>query len=519
METSNTTEQVQPKKLTEIEKKKAIEQLWRRGNLSWLLDTNQQSLYKLFHESEFKIQTWLLSRRSGKTRTLCVIAIEQCLRHPKSIVKFLSPNKKQVERNIRPLMSEVLETCPEELRPELKVKDDIYYFNNGSEIQLAGSEMGNIDSLRGGSSHIAIIDEAQDVTNLPYAINSVLLPTTSTTRGKILLAGTPPTSYDHEFIQYIEKAELNGSLIKRTWKDNPRMDKKEIELIAFESGGFDSESFRREYNCEIIKDSTMSVIPEFTEQKAIELVREWEKPAFYHPITAMDLGYRDWTFVVFGYFDFKADKLIIEDELVTKGTDMYLVKFGKEILNKEESLWIQPLTQEVIPVKKRVSDHDLVAINEIKKSTDYKVIFEPADKHDRMAGINFIRNLIKGNKLIINPRCKYLIQHLKNAKWAKSRETFSRCPEGSHYDGVPALVYLSRGINYTVNPYPANYGNELRIADSFYRDQKTYNYSSEVKNNMDVYKKILGISNNKSKKEISNDLLVNRENVLKKFYK
>lgn len=518
---------------SKLDKKQVTDALWRRGQLSWLLDSNQQSLYELFHTSDFKIQTWLLARRSGKTRTLCVMAIEQCLRHPKSIVKFLSPTKKQVERNIRPLMSEVLETCPEELRPELKVKDDIYYFSNGSEIQMAGSEMGNIDSLRGGSSHISIIDEAQDVTNLPYAINSVLLPTTSTTRGKILLAGTPPTSYDHEFIQYIEKAELEGSIVKRTWKDNPRMDKKEIEMQANAMGGFDSEGFRREFLCEIIKDSSMSVIPEFTEEKAKVLVQEWPRPIFYDPITSMDIGYRDWTFVLYGYFDFKADKLIIEDEMTTKGAEMYLQTFGKEILKKEHELWIEPTTKEIIPVKKRVSDHDLVAINEIKKATDYKVIFEPANKQDRDAGINFIRALINDNKLIIHPRCKYLIHHLKNAKWVKNKSTFTRSPDGSHYDSVPALVYMSRGINYNKNPYPAGYGSDLRISDTFdYKKQigSTNFKTGEIKNEfgnvigkvpqppVDVYRQILGLSG-KSKKEHTNDLLLSRDKNIKKFYK
>lgn len=506
--------------------KKIIDALWRRAELSWLLDENQQSLYKLFHESDFKIQTWLLARRSGKTRTLCVIAIEQCLRKPRSIVKFLSPSKKQVERNIRPLMSEVLDTCPEELRPELKVKDDIYYFPNGSEIQLAGSEMNNIDSLRGGSSHISIIDEAQDVSNLPYAINSVLLPTTSTTKGKIILAGTPPTSYDHEFISYIERAEINGSLVKRTWESNPRMDKKEIQIIADECGGFDSESFKREYLCQIIKDSNMSVIPEFTEEKVKEIVMEWKRPVFYHSITGMDIGLRDWSFVVFGYFDFKADKVIIEDELITKGADMYLKTFGEDILKKEESLWVEPLTKEILPVKKRVADHDLVVINELKKNTNYRLIFEPADKHDRMAGINFVRNLVKTNKIIINPKCKYLIHHLKNAKWAKSREIFARCSEGSHYDGVPALVYLCRGINYNTNPYPSDYGSSLRIEDTFYSKPKPHNYdpnkwgsNAPDKNTVNVYKAILGASKNKTVKEQTNDLLFNRENTIKKFYK
>ena len=512
-------------------KKALLDELWRRAQLSWLLDANQLNLYELFHKSDFKIQTWLLARRSGKSYALCVIAIEQCLRTPRSIVKFLSPSKKQVDRNIRPLMAQILETCPEELRPELKQKDDIYYFPNGSEIQMAGSEMGNIDSLRGGASHLSIIDESQDVTNLPYAINSVLLPTTSTTKGKILLAGTPPTSYDHEFLQYIEKAEIEGSLVKRDVYSNPRMDKKEIQIQAEAMGGVDSEGFRREFLCQIIKDSTMSVIPEATEEKLKEIVMEWERPVFYHPITSLDIGYRDWSFALFGYYDFRADKVIIEDEIITKGEEMYLANFGNEILKKEETLWVDPITKETIPVKKRVSDHDLITINEIKKATNFKVIFQPADKHDRMAGINFLRSLVKSNKFIIHPRCKYLIHHLKNAKWAKSRDTFARCAEGSHYDGVPAAVYLTRGINFTANPYPADYGSQLRISDSFNYNKGlkqtvmngvTYNeFGNPIGHNglpnENVYQAILG--KKPDRKTGTNELLTKRESVIKKWFK
>ena len=484
----------------------AKETLWRRGVLVWLLDENQKALYDLFHKTDHKIQTWLLARRSGKTRTLCVLAIEQCLSQPRSIVKFLSPTKKQVERNIRPLMSEILETCPSDIRPELKAKDDIYYFANGSEIQLAGSESGNIDSLRGGFAHICIIDEAQDVSDLRNAISSVLLPTTSTTEGKILLAGTPPKNYDHEFLEYVEQCSVEGSLVKRTVYHNPRMSKKEIDIQAKAMGGYDSEDFRREFLCEIIKSSTDSVIPEFTEEKALELVKEWPRPVFYAPITAMDLGYKDYTVVLFGYHDFKNDKVIIEDEIVTHGANMYLSQLGKDIQKKEEDLWIEPLTQEVIPVKKRVSDHDLIAINEIRKATLNKIVFIPANKSDKMAGINFLRNLIKSNKLIINPRCKTLVHHLKNARWAKSKETFARCPFGSHYDAVDTCHYLARAIDYKFNPYPKDYGNEMRIQETFFPEKNgvTLKYGQEKIPNVDIYKRILNVKKDITKNDRAN---------------
>jgi hypothetical protein len=91
-----------------ITKAEAIDALWRQGILSFKLDTTQKELYESFYNSPHKIMTWLLSRRQGKTYTLCVLALEQCIRKPNSIVKFLSPTKIQVNNNVRPILRQIL---------------------------------------------------------------------------------------------------------------------------------------------------------------------------------------------------------------------------------------------------------------------------------------------------------------------------------------------------------------------------------------------------------------------------
>jgi hypothetical protein len=82
----------------------------------------------------------------------------------------------------------------------------------------------------------------------------------------------------------------------------------------------------------------------------------------------MDLGFKDWTVVLFGYHDFKNDKIVIEDEIITYGNEMHLPTLAKNILDKQQILWTNPLTNEMVKPKKLVSDHDLIAINEIKKA-------------------------------------------------------------------------------------------------------------------------------------------------------
>lgn len=478
--------------LKQLSKAQVKDLLWRKGSLSWLLDDNQKVLYDLFHKNSAKIQTWLCSRRTGKTYCLLVLAVEYCIKHPNSVIKYVGPTKDQIKKIIRKeLEVAILQNgyCPDDLKPQFNKQDGIYYFSNGSEIQLCAGEGGNIESIRGGYANIAIIDEAQDISELKYAVNSVLLPTTATTKGKVLVSGTPSKDPDHEFNYFIEKAEMDGVLTKRTIRDNPRLSKKDQDELIEAMGGETSEDCRRELFCERIRSKKTTVIPEFDEKREIEMIKVWDRPAFYHPYSSMDLGFRDMTIVLFAYHDFINDKIVIEDELVRQGESMHLSQLAKDIENKENELWIDPLTNEKFKVRKRVADHDLIAIQEIRMASNYRINFEPADKRDMMGGINFLRTLVNNNKIVINPKCKVTINHLKNAKWANTaKDNLGRGADDSHYDAIPALSYLMRGIDFGSNPFPANYKSTIRREDAFYPN-KTKEFP-----NQDVYMRMLGLN-------------------------
>ena len=472
----------------------AKHELWRRGYLSWKLDANQQDLYKLFHETDHSIQTWLLARRSGKTFTLIVLALEACLRNPRTIVKFVAPTRLQVQTIIRPIIHQITEDCPKDLVPEFKTQDFIYYFPNGSELQLAGSESGNAEKLRGGNSNIAIIDETQDVSGLDNVIQSILLPTTLTTKGKILMAGTPPRETDHKFVDYIEEAEQKGSLIKRTIYDNPRITPDDIERILSQYPLREKdERFRREFLCEIIKDQTISVVPEFNEELEKEIVREWPRPPFFDGYVSMDLGAIDLTGLLFAYYDFRANKIIIEDEIVVDFSkkDMNIGKLTELIYNKEVELWTNVITNEYKKPYIRVSDINLIVTQEIAVKSNSLISFMPAKKDDKEAAINNMRALLGSKKIIINPKCVNLIRHLRNVKWAsaKNKNSFGRSPDNGHYDLVDALIYLCRAVLFNKNPYPIGY--DLGTKDFFVPNNN--NYSRHSPATLSAYQKIFGI--------------------------
>ncbi|HLX53596.1 MAG TPA: hypothetical protein VKR58_06630, partial [Aquella sp.] len=311
---------------------------------------------------------------------------------------------------------------------------------------------------------------------------------------------------DHEFHNIIEKAEIDESLIKKTIFDNPRITAQDIKEAIDECGGEETQTFKREYLCKIEKDTETSVLPEFTEELQKEIVRDWPKPPFYDAYVAMDLGFNDLTVILFGYYDFRAGKIIIEDEIVYdfNKPDKNLQDFTKLILNKEEDLYTNIYTNEVKKPYVRVSDIDYIVTNEIYVASKKLLNFDATKKDDNDAAINNLRLLLSGKKIIITPKCTTLIQHLKNVKWRKGKKIFARSQDNGHYDAVDALKYLVRRVEGNKNPYPSHY--DLNMKDIYVNNKDKFNnktglnikkVTSEEFPQMEHYRRLFGMSTRK----------------------
>lgn len=267
------------------------------------------------------------------------------------------------------------------------------------------------------------------------------------------------------------------------------------DILEVDGGNLYLANGIQNHNCELIRDENRTVIPEFDEELMQVVVREYHKPPFYTPYVAMDLGFKDLTVCVFGYYDFKQDKVIIEDEIVKEGKDLKLNKFADEILLKEEQLWMNILTNELIKPEVRVSDIEYIVINEINRASMGRLNFQAIRKAPgyKLPLINQLRVMLQSEKIYINPRCTTVIQHLKNARWkdASAKDDFARSPGLGHYDAVDALLYLIKSVNYTKNPYPVNYG---RSVDDTFHNNGQFGYTSNQKmSNIAVYESIFGV--------------------------
>lgn len=479
-------------------KAQLIYTFWKTGFLKYKLHAVQKEMYDVFYNAEKRSTlVWLLARQTGKSYLLAILALETALRKNDSIVKLVTDTKLHVKSIFEKIFKELMDDCPEEFKPKYIQSDFTYYFPNGSQIQMAGTDNKNYEKLRGQKAALVLVDEAGFCSDLEDAVMGVLFPTTTHTGGKIVLATTPPEDPDHQFFKFLEEAENAKLLSKKTIDDNPLLSPEEKNAIEKAMGGRTSVRFRREYLVEIIRDSSRTVIPEFTEEAEKLIVNSHPVPPFRDCYVSMDLGGKDLTVLLFGYFDFRGDKVVVEDELVLDFSqkDVNLQKLSDKTIETEEKLWTNVLTNEFIPPFKRTSDVDYIALKEIDRLSGGKLYFSLAKKDDKMSAINHVRLLIQNNKISINPKCTTLIRHLKNVKWKSetNKETFSRSPDNGHYDAIDALIYFVRSIDFSKNPYPAGYGLNLRNDTYYVGGKQNFMDKNSPNNQISVYKKLFGV--------------------------
>ena len=473
------------------------------ASLTYKLDSTQREMYDQIKTMDDKIVVLACSRGLGKSYFLLTMAIEQCLRQPNSIVKYLAPTIKDLKNIVLPNFKLIVEDCPKDLMPTYNKTDGKIIFPNGSEIQLAGTENGNAEKVRGISADLCLVDEAGFCDELDYIVKSILFPAItrgSSTKGKkVILASTPSKTNDHDFIAYMKDHEFKGKLIKRTIYQNARLLETAINegfktvedyvenIIASQYvEGTNATAFKREYLVEMRTEEKDAVVPEFTEEKKLEIVKTWEKPQFYDGYLSMDIGFSDLTAVLFAYYDFVAAKIIITDELILSGDKMLTDNLASQIDMKEQENFKSKIGLKQEPYLRVADNNNPILLQDL--TVKHKLNFVPTKKDDFDASLNNMRILIKSGKIIIDPKCTTLIKHLTGATWNKQRNNFVRSPDNGHYDAVSALIYLCRNINFTKNPFPA----EGFQSNFHYREDYKPNETPEQKQLINAFKPMLG---------------------------
>jgi len=404
----------------------------------------------------------------GKSFLLFSSCVETALRYPGSDSVFVAPVQRKVAEYLEPIARDVLKDCPPNLKPVFRSAELMFKFPNGSRVMVCGSNQKAFDNIRGGTFKKAAVDEGAYHDYLIELIERVLMPALNKGNGDLELGSTPP-DVEHPYDQrYCTEAELGGYYFHATIYD-AGYPEDQIAEFKREAGWIESAqkwkspahelTWRIEYMAERgLRNPDKTIIPGWQDKFVQNIAKDPYYP-FWHKAVSLDVGTKhDLTVALFGYYHYLNAQLVIEDEFQLAGPDFTTLKLSSAVRVKEYNLWgsQKPIL--------RVSD-----ISDIQSDLNvtHNVPFVSVAKTELHAMVNRLNLLVEAGRVVVNPRCKLLIQTLKNGVWDKNREEFARSEIGlGHMDAIASLIYMIMAFEpwFTHNPIPIEQQSFTRVA-------------------------------------------------------
>lgn len=432
---------------------------WLRGDL-WhlLLDGGQTVAYEEIHawrEANPKHSGPVVlncHRGLGKTALEIILALECSLKAPGMLARIAGPELKEIRGAAEPTLRLLMRKRPAEI--EVDAYDDGYRIFNPrtmkpgefSILSYVGlRELG--DKRRGLRADFICVDEARNIPNLSYVIDSVLRPMFATrVHPFMVIASTSPTTGGHELWDYIDRAESHKRYVFIPVTKNTAWAEKSPEELESVFGPVGSISWNREAMCARVGDENLLALPSFTRNKD-RIKRAAERPEYFLPFVFGDMGFIDCAAFLFAYIDYGRQKLVVEDELVrpSLGSD----QLHAELLRMERELFAGTHHYNRI---RRWCDATPRELDDLRRK---KLYFQPArtgdEKWDKWQGLARLESLFAAERVEIHPRCKSLCHQCENAIKNKYRTDLERelpkssadpnSPTMGHQDALWALAY------------------------------------------------------------------------------
>lgn len=427
----------------------AVRAAWSSGKLRYKLDSNQRRVYDAIEAVSGGSFFFNKPRRIGGSYLLVVRAVEQCLRKQNAQIRYAAPTAKALRKIVQPNLRKVLADCPPSLRPKWSTLEQEYRFPNGSTLALSGCDAQRYEDLRGTEADEIYMDEVGFIDDLDYILNDILLPQTQDTKGRVILISTPARSPSHPSVKVANKHIATGRYFTCTVWDNPRHTRDQQERYFRTLAGdlplekfYQTSMFRREYMAEFVIDEERAVIPEWTKQRQFDCVFEPSLPEAFDAYAGIDLGWRDGSAYVLGYWDFPGARLVVTDELLAFKQPLDQFQANCEAIEANRIPRHKHIT--------RVSDSDPQALV-IAEMNRRRWSVRAAVKRDKELSVNLLRELVRDGKLILHPRCQKLNAQLLGTTWNAQRTSFERNADG-HGDLLDALLYLTRSVIRNKDP-------------------------------------------------------------------
>lgn len=448
---------------------------WERGELWWLLDSLQYRLYRQFWDAPQSRGTtvWDIARRVGKTFGLLVISMEVAIRGGGRSVKYAAKTQVDVHQMIRPSVTKILATCPDDLRPKAKpTKDGAGWMfrrkgRDESVIDIAGCDDQRFENLRGQEAHLWVVDEGGFVSELKKVVDEVLWPQTWTTKGRGIIASSPPDTTGHPFQAYYLGAKARGLSARATFWETPRFTEEEKWEIVRDGAAqkrMTVEEFqrttvyRREFLAEFVTEETRAVLPYFSEELAEKVTRPaTDTPLFADWYTVIDLGgSRDPTGILTGLWDFRRKKERYQRDVKLQRPTT------EQIANAIRALEAATFSgsPELRGKHFRIMDDDQGIVRR-DLAVKYGISTIPPMKDDKQAGLMDLQDSLLREEAEFSPECAETLAQCQAAIWNKQHTEFERVDGFGHFDLLDCALYMHRNVVKNKGRVPDLYGADL----------------------------------------------------------
>ncbi len=416
--------------------------LWWAGDLRYKLWSQQEPIYAAVRGLPRHVDEAVLlcARQFGKSHLGVILAVEDCIRFPNRCILIVGPTYDQTREIVAPRLRDVIRDAPPGLVKPMKSEKK--WIIGDSELVIGGFDI-NSSSQRGKTVQTIYIEEVVDAKpdHFVESMRSDLGPAlTHSDAGKMVYLTTLPKIPDHPFIlDTLPRAEMNGALQIYTIEDNKALTPEQYEACVRRAGGRDTDDFKREYLCMLIRDRNKVVIPDFDEKVH---VRDFDVPLATNFEIFVDWGgVRDLTVALLTGFDFYNAVDLYIDEMVWKANT------PTETIVKDLMRW--QTAHSIQNIYCDAPGQLLVDLRETHKMTTQLPI-----KGDWEAGVNQLAVRYAQKKLLMHSRCKLLIQTCRSGTFNDRKTDFERTSTLGHCDAIAAQMYANRGMNRE-SPYPA----------------------------------------------------------------
>lgn len=426
-----------------------IHELWMRGELEFLLWEQQLPIWHKLqnlppHIAEFVI---LCARQFGKSALGVIYALSEAIKNRDCCILIMGPDIKQTVDIVGPKMRLLTRTAPPGLIVPMSSSNRYHVYHDRekrddyTEIVIGGFNE-NSSSQRGKTVHLILVEEIVDVpedhflTSMRSDLGPALLHSKN---GRIVYLTTPPKYPNHPFLtETVVQAKLDNAFASYTIDDNIALSDAQRAKAIRLSGGPKSADTRREYYCEVVRDPELVCLPDYDTKLNVAI---FQLPLAARLSVTIDWGgVRDKTCAILHTYDYMNDIDLIWDERVFD-PNTSTATIIQACLEMERGYQIHGRYVDAPP--------QLVSVD-LLQSYNYPAVLP--EKLDWRAALNTLNVRFQHRKLLIHPRCKFLILSAESGILNKNKTDFSRNKALGHMDGVAAMMYAIR-MQDRENPY------------------------------------------------------------------